>query len=374
MAPLPKPMSRSAPVRLAGRIACAIATLASLSVVLEGGLRLQALFDDARADRAERRVERAPRPPSGATVELMDIVRRSESPERVYELLPDLDVRFVTRVTTNAAGFRGAAVAVEKPLGTVRIVGLGDSVMFGWGLDDESSFLVQLGKRLARRHPSVRWETINAAVPGYNTVNEVATLEGAALPYRPDLVVIHFGGDDLQLPKFITRHTELRATHRSLLLELVSGERGADPSERPGALVTGAARRHGAPRSERPGDEPSMAGWGAYERSMRRLRELADREGFVVVAVAHPRFPRRVRRLLDELEILAVETEQTVARFATDHRITDVRDHRLVLSDADPHPTTLVHGLIADAIAEAMERDGVVERLVERPSRVESAP
>ncbi|HEB53493.1 MAG TPA: hypothetical protein ENI87_09590, partial [bacterium] len=58
---------------------------------------------------------------------------------------PNLDVsigRF--RLRTNSLGLRGPDVAVPKPPGTFRIVMLGDSVTFGWGVDDEVTFARRL--------------------------------------------------------------------------------------------------------------------------------------------------------------------------------------------------------------------------------------
>jgi hypothetical protein len=60
--------------------------------------------------------------------------------ERIgYALRPGFDA-YVTmaqersRLTVNEHGFRGPSTTLDKPAGTIRIVGIGDSVMMGFGL------------------------------------------------------------------------------------------------------------------------------------------------------------------------------------------------------------------------------------------------
>ena len=60
----------------------------------------------------------------------------------IYDIKSDLDVEFIgTRVVTNDAGHRGPTIAREKKKGAFRIVGIGDSVMWGWGVKDEERYL-----------------------------------------------------------------------------------------------------------------------------------------------------------------------------------------------------------------------------------------
>lgn len=60
-------------------------------------------------------------------------------------------------VTTNADGFRGPPL--DTPPARPRVLCLGDSVTFGWGVEDDESWPA----RLATRHPEL--EFVNAAVP-----------------------------------------------------------------------------------------------------------------------------------------------------------------------------------------------------------------
>jgi hypothetical protein len=47
-------------------------------------------------------------------------------------------------IAINSLGLRGRDAAAEKPPGAFRILCLGDSYVFGWGVDDEESFPARL--------------------------------------------------------------------------------------------------------------------------------------------------------------------------------------------------------------------------------------
>jgi lysophospholipase L1-like esterase len=99
------------------------------------------------------------------------------------------------RVQTNEHGFRGTQPTLylranEAP----RIVGLGDSVMWGTGVDEEESILGLLKKKLNERSPH---EVINAGVVGYSTYQELLYLEKYILPLKPDVVLVNYCVNDL---------------------------------------------------------------------------------------------------------------------------------------------------------------------------------
>ena len=91
-------------------------------------------------------------------------------------------------VCSNSMGFRGPEITQERPANTVRIVGLGDSVMFGWGVRQEECYLAQLQDLLSAAYPQKTWEVINTGVPGYNTVMEVATMRAKGLATVPTTI------------------------------------------------------------------------------------------------------------------------------------------------------------------------------------------
>jgi hypothetical protein len=95
-------------------------------------------------------------------------------------------------MTLNSLGLRGAEVPAEKPAGTYRILGIGDSFAFGEGVKDEDTFFARLQARLNAGAAASRFQVLNAGVQGYNTRDEVLYLERRWLVLDPDLVLIVF--------------------------------------------------------------------------------------------------------------------------------------------------------------------------------------
>lgn len=93
-------------------------------------------------------------------------------------------------IRTNSLGLRSAEVVQPKPDGIFRILALGDSVTFGWGLRSEDAYPSQLASLLATLRPSQRFEVVNAGVSGYGTWQQALWLAEAGLALQPDVVVV----------------------------------------------------------------------------------------------------------------------------------------------------------------------------------------
>ncbi len=100
-----------------------------------------------------------------------------------------------THVTISSQGLRDTEIAVPKPPGVRRLLCVGDSTTFGWGVEADECFCSLLDDLLG---PG--WETANLGIPGYNTAQEVRRLETAGLALEPDLVVLLVQDNDYQPP------------------------------------------------------------------------------------------------------------------------------------------------------------------------------
>jgi hypothetical protein len=98
------------------------------------------------------------------------------------------------QVQINSQGLRGPQVALEKPSGMYRILNLGDSVVFGWGVGQDDSYGHQLQELLNERYSDnqTTYQVINAGVPGWNMDNMLAYLEAEGLAFQPDLILLNF--------------------------------------------------------------------------------------------------------------------------------------------------------------------------------------
>jgi hypothetical protein len=107
-----------------------------------------------------------------------------------YRLKPNLsEYAFGAQLDTNSFGRRGREWSKEKPPRVWRIVLIGDSIAFGFGV----RFAETVGEVLARlvtERTSVPCEVLNFSAPGYNSVQELAVLEEQALGFHPDLVLV----------------------------------------------------------------------------------------------------------------------------------------------------------------------------------------
>jgi GDSL-like Lipase/Acylhydrolase family len=108
---------------------------------------------------------------------------------RHRHVTPEFDVE----VMTNRDGYRGWEWPSELP-GTSqrrRVLVLGDSFAFGWGVSWEHTFTA----RLALAHPE--WDIRNAAVAGYGADQQLLVLKRLAPQFRPEVVVCVFCDNDL---------------------------------------------------------------------------------------------------------------------------------------------------------------------------------
>jgi GDSL-like Lipase/Acylhydrolase family len=120
-------------------------------------------------------------------------------PTRGQTLSPNYDGWFAgVPVRINNLGFRDDRdYALEKGHKTFRILVLGDSVTFGHGAITENTYPKLLERLLHEWRPDIDWQVLNAAVPGYNTSQELAQLLELGPSVQPDLVVVGFYENDL---------------------------------------------------------------------------------------------------------------------------------------------------------------------------------
>ena len=342
-----------------------LATMSVVAVcgVLELGLRVQ----DWREDRGSlaRALEQPVRLRPDGRADLGGIVRLAPERRRIYELIPRSNVLLNnwrggqhTPLELNADGFRDRDYEKPKPPGVRRVVGIGDSFMFGWGLLTGEDYLSVLEERLASEVPGSRWEVLNMAVPGYNTAMEVETLKARGLAYEPDVVVVGFCWNDIDLPNFVRTSSEYLSLRRSFLLDFVRGRLARTE------LVIAPRGPDGRLFESDPARVPAMyrdlVGWGAFDAALDELGALARQHGFVVMLLAFEpdgaggpaRDPRR-RRALDEAArrgFTVVDVGAAQAEWMRRHDVEAYYNSSLTLSGIDPHPSALSHALAADLL------------------------
>jgi hypothetical protein len=91
-------------------------------------------------------------------------------------------------LSINSKGLRDREHPYEKPPGFSRILVLGDSYAWGYGVSDDEAFPSVLEKMLGSTVG--RWEVINGGVSGWGTDQEFLFLEREGVKYDPDVVLL----------------------------------------------------------------------------------------------------------------------------------------------------------------------------------------
>lgn len=94
-------------------------------------------------------------------------------------------------VHINSKGIRGPEFEPQKPANTIRILSLGDSTTFGWGLSDEETYSRLLEKFLGEKTKGKpRVEVLNAGVNAWSFPQMKNFLFSEAAAWKPDVVVL----------------------------------------------------------------------------------------------------------------------------------------------------------------------------------------
>ena len=94
-------------------------------------------------------------------------------------------------VVSNSHGFRDQEYSIQKPEGVKRVVVLGDSFTWGWGVEQQDIFT-----EIAEQASS-GVQFLNLGHMGYGTAQEYLLLRKLGLKFSPDLTVVAFYPNDI---------------------------------------------------------------------------------------------------------------------------------------------------------------------------------
>ncbi len=115
------------------------------------------------------------------------------------ENIPYGTARFVgVPVTINSDGLRGEEISTPKPPHTTRLVAVGDSITFGYGIPVEDTYAKVLEKRLnANASALMRYEVLNGGTLGGSLGDYLHFLNQKAERLQPDVVLIGVSLNDI---------------------------------------------------------------------------------------------------------------------------------------------------------------------------------
>ncbi|MCC7009135.1 MAG: hypothetical protein IT184_09985 [Acidobacteria bacterium] len=130
----------------------------------------------------------------------------AREPQIVYQTDPALGFVHVPNqvgflddglATINALGLRGDLPEDPKPDGAVRVLAVGDSTTFGWGVGDRETYCAELERLLRHQFPERRIEVVNGGVAAYDLKRDYKLLERLAPRLKPDIVLVGLYWNDL---------------------------------------------------------------------------------------------------------------------------------------------------------------------------------
>ena len=198
----------------------------------------------------------------------------------IYELRANMDRMFGDyRVQSNRDGLRASRnYGKPKPPGGRRILGIGDSGMFGWDVPQEGNYLATIERAYADRSDLGMIEVLNAGTPGYNAQQEVEWLASKGLDFEPDVVIVGWCGNDYDAPFFLYRPVDYTAYRGSLLYRFLFDREAFSRDTKPQVSIY--------TDFERSAIHPEVLeglGEEGVRRAFSRLRALSDQHGFKVL-------------------------------------------------------------------------------------------
>ncbi len=281
-------------------------------------------------------------------------------------------------VHTNSRGFRTPEFADAKAPGTVRIVVLGDSSTFGWGVEHFETYAEQLGTALAHRWSMdrSRIEIVNLGVPGYSSFQGRVLLERFALGLEPDVVVWSYLSNDGAMTGESDQTTyEKRIGASGALLAALHRSRAFEALEAWIAVVRGRLQ----PAAELDPHDAAQRNIPSYRVAAANLRsvvDLARGRGVPIVLVGQctrgepAAMMAQIARATDTPHLDATALlDGSIEAMMTEERFTDLRAmqrERYGVDDLDSHPKWLAflpdtchpnafgHHLVGEALADVI--------------------
>ena len=357
--------------RYALRLTLAVATTVATVLVAEGMMRLAYYIREDRRPLTVQLQSSRQAQSSLYALNLGDIVQPSRYPGIVYELKPNVRGRFMGQaLIISSQGLHDYEYSRRKPPGTFRIVGVGDSSLFGWGVPFEDSGLKVLERRLNQEFKPQKFEVINFAVPGYNTAMEADTFVERCLEYAPDLVILNFNTNDYDVPNFMRLPRDLATLRRLYVFDLaysvyegVGGIAGRQPPpfDFDGRTTPLSEAAHLDEDPALPQEYRYMVGAKGVVRALEKLAAAAHERAISFVVFTVKAYPGVMADYVrdewrdGQRELLERESQRLGFHFLNTYKnymdyLKQYPNANFAVSPADGHPNTLAHSIDAEAM------------------------
>lgn len=277
--------------------------------------------------------------------------KKSKNPDLYWELKKNFSQFFngyscrfpLTKIKINSDGFRDKEYSREKPDNVFRIIALGDSITFGWGVNNSEIWTEVLERKL-NRHSNMSFQVLNFGVWGYNTRMEVETFEEKAMGYNPDLVVIQFHRNDNQ------NYTKIKKIKRIYKKQL----RNKTNLSKQEIRIAASTKARKVERSFRM-NQKSEYELEMVSKSLKRLNELVKGKNISVLIATWPvagyqeKVLKNISRKYEWYYINLwdrMKMNRNLKRYAI----------------CDGHPNSQGHGIMAENIYDCLKRNSLIRQ------------
>jgi lysophospholipase L1-like esterase len=247
-------------------------------------------------------------------------------------------------VAINAAGLRDDREIAPRDPSTRRIMMLGDSVTFGFGVAQQETTASQLEALLNASANGSRFDVLNAGVGNYNTAMEVAAYLKTGRALEPDIVLLNFFVNDAE-PTPVPRGNIL--TRRSLAAVYFNNR--VDSVARWSNGAPGWQDYYAGLFAE------TQPGWQKAQAAIAALKQACDRDGRALAIINYPDLhqtkPYPLGAITDSVRRVAERHALPFLDLTPD--VTEQHDASLLwVNGGDPHPNGATNARYARRIAD----------------------
>jgi len=122
----------------------------------------------------------------------------SNVPNRTAYVAPPVFTKRLIEIKTQTdeLGYRNKGFTTSKPSGEYRIICMGDSSPYGWGVSYQEMYSVVLGDLMKREFPHKKTATYSMGIPGHTIVQGYVLYREQIKSFLPDLIILTYGAND----------------------------------------------------------------------------------------------------------------------------------------------------------------------------------
>lgn len=309
----------------------------------------------------------------------------------IYTLKPNLNGFFAGHpLQTNQHFMRGPEAHVVPDPAGLRIMGLGDSVMFGWGVAWEKVALTRLGGMLSEIL-KVPVETLNLGCPSYNAANNVASYARMGRKFSPRLVTMIIIENDFSFPGAMIEPVRLWSLNKSYAREQMIRYLAANWRDGSAAYEQFVSARHLQSIEDKKDQEldqtqrwhrqvseyyQGITGFSAMEASLFDLAAMLKSDGALGLVVYNPinvtldrpdtYEPKYAAFVVDTARragLLAVDMAPVYEQYLKTNGYRSM-DEALWFRERDWHPNEVAHELMAETMLDILQDEGAIKSLL----------